>query len=239
MDLYVLLNLAVFAIPLVLSFDRKVAFFRRWPSVFLSIAIVGILYLTWDVFATARGHWWFNEHYTGSLRVGGLPLGEILFFLTVPYSCLFLFEVIGAYWGDKVLRIPRVLWLLPAAVLLGGAFWFRSRPYTSLVLLSAAAFLLAALPTGLLFRRQFWLYLVISTAAFLLINGVLTALPVVGYSQAAIWGVRVHTIPLEDFFYCFSVLGFNALLHTLLRERLSLRNRLFLQEHLSLRERQR
>lgn len=225
MNLYVLLNLAVLAIPLSLSFDRRVAFFRRWPSVLLSIAIVGTVYLAWDVFATARGHWWFNERFAGSFRIGGLPLGEILFFITVPYSCLFLFEVIGAYWTDKVITIPRVLWLLPAAVLMGAAILYRSQPYTFLALLAAALFLLAALPTSLLLRRQFWLYLAISTAAFLLTNGVLTALPIVGYNRAAIWGVRVYTIPVEDFLYCFSLLGFNVLLHTLLRERLSLPRR--------------
>jgi lycopene cyclase domain-containing protein len=224
-SLYVLLNLAVLAIPLALSFDRRVAFFRRWPSVLLSIAIVGIVYLAWDVFATAGGHWWFNERFAGSFRIGGLPLGEILFFITVPYSCLFLFEVIGAYLPDKVITIPRALWLLPAAVLMGAAIWYRNQPYTFLALLSAAFFLLAALPTSLLLRRQFWLYLAISLVAFLLTNGVLTALPIVGYNQEAIWGVRVYTIPVEDFLYCFSLLGFNVLLHTLLRERLSLPRR--------------
>jgi lycopene cyclase domain-containing protein len=225
MDLYVLLNLAVLSIPLALSFDRRVAFFRRWPSVLLSIAIVGTVYLVWDVFATARGHWWFNDRFAGSLRIAGLPMGEILFFIMVPYSCLFLFEVIGAYWADKVLVIPRALWLVPVAVLIGAAFWYRSQPYTFLALLSAALFLLAALPTRLLFRRQFWLYMVISAAAFLLSNGLLTSLPVVGYNEAAIWGIRVYTIPLEDFAYCFSLLGFNVLLHTLLRQRLSLRRK--------------
>lgn len=222
MNLYLLINLVVLAIPLLLSFDRRVAFFRRWPSVLASIAVVGLAYLAWDVLATARGDWFFSERYTGAIRIGGLPVGEILFFVTVPFSCLFLYEVIGAYWGDKLWRIPRPLWLVPAAVLILGAVVYRAQPYTLWVLVSAAVFLLLALLTPLLSRRQFWIYLAISGVAFLITNGVLTALPVVSYNEAAIWGARAYTIPVEDFFYCFSLLGFNALLHSILRNRLSL-----------------
>ena len=222
MNLYVILNLAVLALPLLLSFDRRVAYFRRWPSVLVSIAVVGLVYLAWDVLATARGVWWFNQRFAGGSRIAGLPIGEILFFTTVPFSCLFVYEVIGAYGGDKVWRIPRLLWLILAGVLILGAVVYRAQPYTLWVLLAAAGFLLVALLTPLLARRQFWIYMAISAVAFLITNGVLTALPVVGYSEAAIWGARVYTIPVEDFFYCFSLLGFNVLLHSKLRGRLSL-----------------
>ena len=82
-------------------------------------------------------------------------------------------------------------------------------------MLSCSAFLLAALlvDPALIASRHFWLYLAITYLPFMLANGILTALPVVIYNPRAIWGIRVTTIPLEDFFYSFSMLAFEALVY--------------------------
>ncbi len=48
---------------------------------------------------------------------------------------------------------------------------------------------------------------------FLLINTVLTALPVVEYNPEAIFGFRVFTIPIEDFFYNYAMLSFYLLFY--------------------------
>ena len=222
MSLYVIINLAVLAVPLVLSFDRKVAFYRKWPSVILSAAIVGAAYIAWDVFAARNGHWWFNHQHTGTFRLYGLPLGEILFFFTVPFSCLFIYQVVEAYFRERTLRIPQWIWLIPAFGAAAAAAVFRQNGYTFLVMLSVAAFFLLATASPILRSFHFWLALGLSLVAFLIVNGVLTALPIVGYGDEAIWGVRVYTIPLEDFFYCISLLGFNILLYRFLRTKLVL-----------------
>jgi lycopene cyclase domain-containing protein len=223
MDLYIFLNLAVAAIPVVLSFDKKVAFYRRWPAVFISAAVVGIVYLLWDAAATARGDWGFNEAYTGVFRIAGLPIGEILFFICVPFSCLFIFEVAGAYFADRMIRIPRHVIFLFIGAALTVAYLFRDKQYTLWVFISVAGFLAAAAWTGLLGRRQFWIYMGISMAAFFGMNSILTGLPVVTYNPEAIFGFRIITIPLEDFFYNFSLLGFNALAFTLIKEKVGRR----------------
>ncbi len=51
-------------------------------------------------------------------------------------------------------------------------------------------------------------YFLLSLVAFFIVNSVLTGLPVVLYSDEVIWGIRIFTIPLEDFFYNTSMLGF-------------------------------
>lgn len=43
--------------------------------------------------------------------------------------------------------------------------------------------------------------------AFMVVNGTYTALPTIRYSARATVGIRVRTIPLEDFLYNFSYLG--------------------------------
>ncbi len=91
------------------------------------------------------------------------------------------------------------------------------------MLVVVAAFFAIAV---LLFREvlaslQFWLYLLFSFIGFLIFNHLLTSIPVVTYGSDAIWGVRVTTIPVEDFLYNISMLGFYFLVYWWARQRLS------------------
>ena len=61
--LYLYINLAVLAVPLALSFDRRVAFFRLWPYVLPAIAINAAIFIAWDALFTERGIWGFNPDY--------------------------------------------------------------------------------------------------------------------------------------------------------------------------------
>jgi lycopene cyclase domain-containing protein len=220
-NLYLAIDLAILAAPLALSFDRRVAYFRRWPAVLASAACTAAVFLPWDALKTAYGIWGFNSRYAGNFRLFGLPAGELLFFLVVPFSCLFIYEVVRAYLRERTLTVPRWVWLLPAAAMLAVALVFRGRVYTLTVLTAAAAFLIVAalaLP-ALLASRHFWLAVLLTYVPFLIFNGLLTALPVVVYDNREIWGVRAYTIPLEDFFYSFALLGFNLLVYVPLSRR--------------------
>ena len=64
------------------------------------------------------------------------------------------------------------------------------------------------------FDPQMWMsthtlyFFLLSFVLFFVANSVLTALPIVSYGPQAILGIRVYTIPLEDFFYNFGMLGY-------------------------------
>jgi len=218
MSLYVLLDLLVLAAPLALSFDRRVRFVRRWPAVLGAALFIVAVYGLWDAWMSWRGDWGFNPRFAGAARWLWLPPGEWLFFLVVPFSCLFLYEVVRAYLPERQWRHQPAWWLAPITALLVLSVLFREQNYTSTVLLSVAAFLAhaALLLPELLGSRHFWLAILLSYVPFLLVNGLLTALPVVLYSPRAIWGVRLHTIPLEDFVFSFSMLGISVLAYRLL-----------------------
>ena len=79
MDLYTRIDLLVLALPLALSFDRKVAFWRSWPQAFPAIAVVMAVFIPWDVWKTTQGVWGFNPEYAGEIRWLHLPPGEWLF----------------------------------------------------------------------------------------------------------------------------------------------------------------
>ena len=208
--LYTLMALAVLAGPLALSFDDKVHFHTHWPAVALALVLTGLLYLFWDALVVRRGDWKFNPKYTGDFRMFHLPVGELLFFVAVPYACLFLFEVVRAYLptGDVFSVEPTALFV-GALLFVVGAWFLRHRSYTFLALASVAIFLstLAVTHPSLAGRSEFWIWFGLCFSAFVVVDGVYTALPTIWYNPQASTGLRVGPIPLEDFFYNLSYLG--------------------------------
>ena len=216
MNTYVLITLLVISGPLALSFDKRVAFFRQWKRLIVAIIPVSAIYLLWDVLVTERGHWSFKPEYAGSWQPLGLPAGEWLFFFVVPYACLFILEVVRAYFPRKRftnIKLVRTLAVGAIILLLGGSYLWRDQAYTVLALLAAAAWvaLTVSMRIELLTDSHLYLFFGLSIMAFFVVNGVLTGLPVVRYNPQAIWGIRIITIPLEDLFYNISMLGFYAL----------------------------
>jgi lycopene cyclase domain-containing protein len=208
MNYYVMLDLLVFAGPLVLSFDRKVAFHKKWPAVFGAIALILVVFGAWDVWKTAAGVWSFNPEFAGTWRLFGLPAGEWLFFIVVPYACLFILACVRAYFKDAELRIPATIWWTAAGLFVVLGIIFIRRTYTGVVFLSvAAAFTGALLLTPASLRsRNYWLAVAITYAPFLLSNGILTGKPVVLYDDTRNLAIRIGSIPLEDFFFSFSMI---------------------------------
>ena len=95
--LYLVVDLAVIAVPLAFSFDRKVRFVRFWPALFPAIAVMMALFIPWDIAFTERGIWGFNPDYLSGFWIAGIPVEEWLFFwlrkelrlrLTIPIRSL-------------------------------------------------------------------------------------------------------------------------------------------------------
>ncbi|AEJ20411.1 lycopene cyclase domain-containing protein [Gracilinema caldarium] len=206
--LYVLLDLLVLAFPLTLSFNRKVGFYKSWPAVFS--AILGILFVfgAWDVWKTSIGVWSFNPGYAGTWNVLGLPLGEWLFFICVPYACMFILACVRAYISDRIVPIPLLFWYLVAAIFIILGFILMNKTYTGVVFIAVAIAILAVrfLTPSNLTSTNFWLALALTYIPFFITNGFLTGLPIVLYDDSRNLGIRIGTIPLEDFFFSLSML---------------------------------
>jgi lycopene cyclase domain-containing protein len=76
---------------------------RRWRRLLLSLAPVLALFLVWDAYAIATGHWDFDpERTTGVIVVAGIPLEEVLFFLVVPFASVLTLEAVRSVRGWSV-----------------------------------------------------------------------------------------------------------------------------------------
>jgi lycopene cyclase domain-containing protein len=83
------------------------------------------------------------------------------------------------------------------------------KEYSLLVLVSVAGVIAADrfLTVRLLGRKEFWIFIAVMTGFMLLTNGYLTSRPVVLYGDAFFMNLKLGTIPIEDFFYGFSLVS--------------------------------
>jgi len=82
------------SIPFILSFWPPLKFYRNFKALAFSILIVLLIFGSWDVFATYRGHWYFNPEGVLGINIINLPLEEVLFFIVIPFCCIFTWEAI-------------------------------------------------------------------------------------------------------------------------------------------------
>ena len=210
MSAYLLINIIIISVPLALTFVPRFKFHRKLLPLSLSILIVGGSFLLWDILVTARGDWAFNEIYVGSLRIFGIPLEEVLFFITVPYSCIFLYEGLVFFLNDRKIWHKRNFYFTAAGVFFLTALAVVDKEYTFLASIAAGLLFLCA---ALFFKDMFssllyWIWIGMCTVLFMVFNYFLTSLPVVIYNPAAILNIRIISIPIEDFFYNFAMLSF-------------------------------
>ncbi|MEO8211128.1 MAG: lycopene cyclase domain-containing protein, partial [bacterium] len=103
---------------MLLVFEQKIKFYKKFIPVLVSILITGFILLAWDMIAVSRGDWFFNSNYVTGFKIMNLPFEEILFFVTVPFSILFIYECMKYYFENKNYIISRKIVLITAVIFL-------------------------------------------------------------------------------------------------------------------------
>lgn len=201
-----------FAGPFFLSFDKKVAFYRYFLHTFIAILIVAIPFLFWDNYFTINKIWGFTPEYLSGFYFYSLPIEECLFFFVVPFACLFIHQVLKAYFPrfDAKLIVQSFAFFFVLSGLLFGTLyfdnWYTSSACITSALLTIGLYFVAKVPW---FKRFVFTYLVV-LIPFIIVNGVLTgaitAKPIVWYSEEHIIGIRIISIPFEDLYYNYCLL---------------------------------
>lgn len=209
---YFYLHLITIGPVFALSFDRKVAFYKSWRYLWPPILLVGTGFIIWDVFFTFYGVWGFNPEYLAGIHFLRLPIEEWMFFVSVPFACVFIYECLNAYFPEDSLGRVET-WITNFLILVFGltALFYYAKPYTFLTFGLSSVFLILHRRYGTKFvRKRFYLSYIVVLIPFLLVNGVLTGAfteePIVAYSEQAFMGKRIFTIPVEDSIYGFLLL---------------------------------
>lgn len=222
---YLLINLATIAGPMARSFEPRIAFYRKWKAVFAAIGITMSFFILWDALFTFWGIWGFNPRYLIGFHIFGLPIEEWLFFITVPYACIFIYEVLNFFMTRD--------WLAPAATMIclgmvilgivmalnfiGNAYTFSA--FGLMAILCSVQIYIFKSP----WMSRFLMAYIVSLIPFFIVNGLLTGSwieeMVVWYNDDENLMIRFGTIPIEDFIYGFDLLLINVWLYEYFKKR--------------------
>jgi len=220
--LYLFLDLGTLFFPVVLSFDKNVRFIRHWKNTILASVIVGIPFVLWDIYFTKQGVWEFNSRYTLDLFIVNLPVEEILFFIVVPFACIFIYECCKFYLKRYTFQVLNPVLLIITFCF--SIFLLLNAPeaqYTVWVLIST--FIVLGWWSLNMKLPFIGVSFVLSIIPFILINGVLTGAvtdaPIVLYNDLENSQMRFFSIPFEDLLYSFSLIVSSILTFEFLNRR--------------------
>ena len=212
MSLYLWVNLLSISVPFLVSFHPRIKLYKDWGALFLAMIIAMIPFIVWDVYFTNKGYWGFNPEYLSQVYWFNLPIEEWLFFICIPYACVFM-QLALIELSDKWIINQKAadytsysLFILFLLVLI-----FNTNKMYTLFDMSYAILVLAHVfywKRELL--RKFYLPFLAMLVPFAIVNGVLTGFgipdEIVWYNDTQNLGLRFFTIPVEDFAYAFSMI---------------------------------
>jgi len=217
-SLYLWLNIVSISIPLLYSFHPRLQLHKRFIWLFLSLILTMGVFIPWDVIFTVNGIWGFNPDYFLGVKFFRLPLEEWLFFICIPFACVFTHYALLLYFPKMKLNQKATQYIAYALmILLAIIVVLNTDKWYTLVNFSLAIPLTwIVLNQNLKLLQHFFLTFLVMLIPFFIVNGVLTGSwienQVVWYNNAENLGLRMGTIPAEDSIYAYSMILMNLFL---------------------------
>lgn len=222
---YVLVDFLCIIFPLILSFHPKAKFYKEVKYFIIPCLVTATFFIAWDILFTHLQVWSFNPNYISGIYFFNLPLEEILFFICIPYACMFTYHLIKLFLDVSKFNQQALLftWVLILFLALIAAFNIQ-KLYTSVTFILLALLLLYLAYKQASFMANFYLTFLFILLPFFISNGILTGSflnePVVIYNNTQNLGIRIFTIPFEDTFYGMLLLLMNVALFEQMKRRI-------------------
>ena len=216
--LYLLLNLGSLSVPFLYSFHPRLQLHKRFLWIFVSIVLTMVIFIPWDVIFTIHEIWGFNDTYFLGAKVFSLPIEEWLFFICIPFACVFTHYALLLYFPNlklnktttKAISIGLITLLFILAVI-NYDKWYTVINFSLAIPITVLVY---KYNTKLL--QHFFLTFLVMLIPFFIVNGILTGSfitdQVVWYNNAENLGIRMGTIPVEDSIYAFTMILCNLFL---------------------------
>ena len=173
------------------------------------------VFIPWDVIFTIHGVWGFNSDYFLGFEIFSLPLEEWLFFICIPFACVFTHYALLLYFPNlKLNKVATKAIIISLVLILFILALVNYDKWYTLVNFSLAIPL-----TWLVYKynpqllQHFFLTFLVMLIPFFIVNGFLTGSwidnQVVWYNDAENLGIRMGTIPFEDSIYAYSMILMN------------------------------
>lgn len=214
---YLALMIGTIIVPFLMSFEKKVHFISNLISFIKSNAITLTVFIIWDVIFTAYGVWSFNPDYHIGFDILGLPLEEWMFFICVPYACMFIYEIVNKLFGKFHFKAGYYFSITLISLLIMILILFENGIYTQITFILLTLLLLLSMKRDWI--SNFHLSYLICLIPFAIVNGILTYLPVVLYNDNENLSIRIVSIPFEDIFYGMAMVLMNIYLFELFKKK--------------------
>ncbi|KAA3618311.1 MAG: lycopene cyclase domain-containing protein [Calditrichaeota bacterium] len=225
MSTYFWILLLTIIIPLPASFDKRIQFHKEWYAFIPAMLITGLFFIIWDIYFTQLQVWGFNSSHLAGIYLFNLPIEEIIFFVAIPYAIVFTYYSLTKVIPQKEINKPIFsITFLIALLLLIIALFNLDKIYTSITFMLTAIFLLMHIfiLRSHYLKTFFISYAIIFLIPFIFVNGALTGMmtaePVVWYNDSENLGIRIFTIPIEDFVYGMLLYLMNVTLFEQIKE---------------------
>lgn len=174
-----------------------------------------MVFIPWDVVFTRHEIWGFNPDYFLDTKILSLPLEEWLFFICIPFACVFTHYALLLYFpklkldknSSKAIAIGLIL-TLALLLIFNYDKWYTLVNFTIAIVLT-----IIVLKYNSTLLQHFFLTFLVMLIPFFIVNGVLTGSwiesQVVWYNNAENLGIRMGTIPVEDSIYAYSMILMN------------------------------
>lgn len=195
------------AIVMLATLHPKFPFYKHWKRAGAGLIVTTIFFLLWIELFVQLGIWTFNEQYTIGIRIGSIPLEEVVFVFVATYTAMFVYFALNQISEeDRLFPHQEIISSVLIIFLLIAGLYHKEKLYTG------AAFLLPAvfLAFQMLKLRPRYMGRFYSTFALLLIpvlivegfrTGAFADGAIVTFDDAQHLNLRLGTIPVENVFF--------------------------------------
>lgn len=217
---YIILDVACILFPFLFSFRKVLPVYRQWKKIAAGTLLMMLIFIPWDAAFTVFDIWEFNDEYTIGIRFLHLPIEEWLFFICIPYACTFTYLCFKYFFPEQPFgNAHKYISLSLITICLVLAIFFWNHAYTSITSVVCATLIgLHVWKWKSNYMGWFYLSWSILLIPFFISNGILTGLHfwsypfintspelvtdyIVGYNNQHNLGLRIWSVPADDFFY--------------------------------------
>ncbi len=204
--IYVLL-LVLFSVATAgVSLKRRDGFLSKLKYLFPAMLFSGAIFILWDIRFAELGIWNFNPEFFLGISIQKLPIEEWLFFFVIPFFSVYIYEILK----ERSMTFSRPNFFVVISLALLVVFAFMAYSYRRNLYTFFTFFLLSIYFGYTIFRNNFkknyavfYLSFLLALIPFLILRGVLVALPVMSFNGEHIMNVHIFSMPVEDLGYFF------------------------------------
>ena len=219
---YLLILIATIAISLYFSFGKQLRFYDKLKYIIPAILFSGAIFIIMDLRFEERAIWKFNSEFTLGVNILNLPIEEWLYFMAIPFLGVTIYEFLKyRFSGFEQPNVFVILSLLLLVIFAFTAYFTRQKLYPFFTF-----FLLTIYLGYTVFRNRFkkhytkfYLAYFVMLVPFIIISEIITTLPIIEYNPIHILGVRIFSIPIENFASLFLLLLMNITIYEFLKDR--------------------